>query len=406
MYRMSCFPERRSIAVIGGGPAGAFAASLLAAHHDVTLFDERLAWEKPCGGGLTAKALAQYPFLRDNLRPKKVVTKAEMSMRGGPSVQFALRDSIIIYSREVLNQLLLDRAVDAGARVVRERITAVQSLAHRDAPSAAADVTSPTAGWRLRGTNSEYRFDFVVLAAGARNPFTAFGLPQAQSDTSMTLGYFVPGAREVMEIEFQNDLEGYLWIFPRDTHSSVGICGTLLREPSSKMKERLHDYMHRKGLSTDGAKFYSHRLPALRTESLHTLKPAGEGWAAVGDAAGFVDPITGEGLYYALRSAELFASCFNEGSLADYPKLLRKDFIHDLELGARIAGRFYNGKFLGGAVTTRMIQFAARSATFAALIQDLFAGSQGYIGLKRRLMRNLNRTLAEIAASFFLPQKR
>ena len=105
------------IAVIGGGPAGAFSASLLAgAGHEVTLFDERLAWEKPCGGGLTSKALDRYPFLRDNAYAKKVVRQVEMSVRGGPSVCFELRDPICIYSRQTLNQLLLDRATAAGVR--------------------------------------------------------------------------------------------------------------------------------------------------------------------------------------------------------------------------------------------------------------------------------------------------
>lgn len=388
---MSAASGATRIAVVGGGPSGAMAAALLAGGgHNVTLFDEKLAWEKPCGGGLTGKALEQYPFLRDNPYPKKVVRHAEMSIAGGPSVRFELREPILIYARQTLNQLLLDRATAAGVRVVQERITAIED----------ADA------WTLRGTQARYTADFLVLAAGARNPFSAFHLPQAQADTSMTLGYFVPGARDVMEIEFQHDLEGYLWIFPRDTHSSVGICGTLLRETSSRMKERLHDYMRRKSLDTAGARFYSHRLPALRRESLHSVCPAGPRWAAVGDAAGFVDPITGEGLYYALRSAELLAECYSAGRVADYPKLLRKDFLHDLELGARIAGRFYHGKFLGGAVTTRMVQFAARSATFAALIQDLFAGSQGYLGLKQRLLKQLNRTLGEIAASFFLPAKK
>ncbi len=380
------------LAIIGGGPAGAFAAERLAASgREVTLFDERLAWEKPCGGGLTAKALDRYPFLRDNNYDKKLVTAAEMSMLDGPSVQFALREPICIYSRKTLNQMMLDRAAAAGSRILQERITGIERQSD---------------GWQLSGTHRNYAAEFVVLAAGARNPFIEFELPQSKDDTSMTLGYFVPGAREVMEIEFQPDLEGYLWVFPRDTHAGVGICGALLRETSQRMKERLHDYMRRKKLSTDGARFYSHRLPALRRESLHTLKPAGENWAAIGDAAGLVDPITGEGLYYALRSAELLSDCILQGSLADYPKLLRRDFLHDLELGARIADRFYHGKFLGGAVTTRMIQFAARSGTFATLVQDLFAGTQGYLGLKQRLMKNLNRTLGEIAISFFHPAKR
>jgi len=54
------------IAIIGGGPAGSSAAALLAgAGRDVILFDEKLAWEKPCGGGITDKELVQYEYLRD-----------------------------------------------------------------------------------------------------------------------------------------------------------------------------------------------------------------------------------------------------------------------------------------------------------------------------------------------------
>ena len=64
------------VAVLGGGPSGAFAAERLAAAGVQTvLIDEKLAWEKPCGGGLTYKAYHQYPFLIDNDTPKKVVSQ-------------------------------------------------------------------------------------------------------------------------------------------------------------------------------------------------------------------------------------------------------------------------------------------------------------------------------------------
>jgi Dehydrogenases (flavoproteins) len=67
------FPVRRNEAGrrTGGGPAGAFTAErLAAAGFDTILVDEKLAWEKPCGGGLTYKAYSQYPFLIDNPRRK------------------------------------------------------------------------------------------------------------------------------------------------------------------------------------------------------------------------------------------------------------------------------------------------------------------------------------------------
>jgi flavin-dependent dehydrogenase len=132
---------------------------------------------------------------------------------------------------------------------------------------------------------------------------------------------------------------------------------------------------------------------------------AGDGWMAVGDAAGLVDPITGEGLYYAIRSADLAAQTI----LADaapaeqtsvYRKALRRDFAADLEFGSRLAKRVFLGRFLLGSVPARMVQFTRRSPRFAAIIQDLFAGKQPYLGLKRRLLRNLNGSLYEIGMSF------
>ena len=65
--------------------------------------------------------------------------------------------------------------------------------------------------------------------------------------------------------------------------------------------------------------------------------------------------------------------------------------------------RFYRGKFLGGAVSTRMIQFARRSETFRALLRDVFSGAQSYASLKRRLWAQLGLTLTETLASFLRP---
>jgi flavin-dependent dehydrogenase len=145
-------------------------------------------------------------------------------------------------------------------------------------------------------------------------------------------------------------------------------------------------------------------LPCLGTPAWKKNRVAGDGWMAVGDAAGLVDPITGEGLYYALRSADLAARTLLSEIPAKaeqaYRRLLRRDFAADLEFGSRIATRVFRGRFLFGDVPSRMVQFTRRSQRFNAVMQDLFAGTQNYIGLKRRLMQNLNGTLFEIAMSF------
>jgi hypothetical protein len=89
---------------------------------------------------------------------------------------------------------------------------------------------------------------------------------------------------------------------------------------------------------------------------------------------------------------------------AEYPAWVRKAFSADLEFATRIARRFYRGRFLGGAVATRMIQFIERSPTFRALMADIFGGAQDYCTLKRRLWAQCGTTLAEVVGSLIKNQ--
>ena len=109
----------KEISIVGGGPAGSLCGERLAtAGFKVTIYDERMTWEKPCGGGLTYKAIEAYPFLLDSPQPKRIVRKAELISSGGHRAQFEMNRPIVIYARKVLNQLLLDRAIAAGCTAV------------------------------------------------------------------------------------------------------------------------------------------------------------------------------------------------------------------------------------------------------------------------------------------------
>ena len=242
-----------------------------------------------------------------------------------------------------------------------------------------------------------------MVATGARNPLRDVGTQLKPEDTMSALGYYVPGDQARIDIQFLPRLEGYIWVFPRCGHLSVGICGK--GEPAGSLRKRLEQYMAERGISWKGAAFYSHLLPSLETASWKSNRVAGEGWMAVGDAAGLVDPITGEGLYYAIRSADLAAQALLSDAgepaecTASYRRLLRRDFAADLEFGSRLAKRVFLGRFLFGSVPSRMVQFTRRSPRFSAIMQDLFAGKQPYLGLKRRLLRNLNGSLYDIGMS-------
>jgi flavin-dependent dehydrogenase len=264
------------------------------------------------------------------------------------------------------------------------------------------DVTGERA--TLAIADSRVEADFVVVAAGARNSLLPDTVPLARRDLEMTLGYFVPAQAEGISVKFLSHFEGYLWSFPRCDHLSVGICGSMSKHTSQELRRNLHAFMESEKISRDGARFYSHVLPSPQKQTLSSRRVVGRNWALVGDAAAWVDPITGEGLYYALRSGELLAESLIARKVAEYPARIRKAFSTDLEFATRIARRFYGGHFLGGAVATRMIQFIERSPTFRSLMADVFAGSQDYCGLKRRLWAQCGTTLTEVVGSLMKSQ--
>jgi flavin-dependent dehydrogenase len=222
----------------------------------------------------------------------------------------------------------------------------------------------------------------------------------------LALGYYVEAQQEHIDIQFLPHLEGYIWIFPRCGHLSVGICGKGV--PAQELRARLEGFMQERALSPKGSRFYAHVLPSLGASGWRDNRVSGQGWLAVGDAGGLVDPITGEGLYYAMRSADLASQVVLDDAHAPsekpcaYRALLTRDFAADLAFGAMIARRVFHGRFLLGTVPQRAVQFLRRSPSFYDLMQDLVAGSQTYLGLKSRFMRNLQGTLLDTFFHFVL----
>jgi flavin-dependent dehydrogenase len=377
---------KHDVIIIGAGPSGSLAAATLSrAGRNVLLLDEKLAWEKPCGGGITHKALVQYPFLRDAQIERNWVEQCELVSPAGRRVQFHLDQPIAIFSRRVLNGLVLDRTQQAGAQVVQSRVSG---------------IAGRPGGWRLQTTSGELRAAYLILATGARNPFRGqFSRPFAAGDLMATAGYLIRGSCPCMQIQFLAGLHGYFWIFPRADHFSAGICGKMNGKSTAELRTLMEECVSAAGLASSSAKFYAHVLPALSLTTLRQAAVSGDGWAIIGDAAGFTDPITGEGLYYALRSADLRSRAILADRPEAYPQLLRDDFLRELEMAARVADRFFTGHWMGEAVTERMVQFTAHSPRFRQLMCDMFSGTQGYLKLRARCYRILPFMVAESAVS-------
>jgi flavin-dependent dehydrogenase len=375
------------VAIVGAGPAGALLGYHLARDGaEVTVFDASHPREKPCGGGLTGKALALLPQApADDPLPVRWVDACRFESGAGRSVELGLGQPVAVGARRDVDAWILRRAVEAGAVHVAERVVAVD----------------PDRGGLRTAAGRVVAFDVIVGADGAGSLVRrTFLSPTPPSRLTMAAGWFAPGVSP-MVVRFTPGLAGYLWLFPRPDHVGVGICAPLGTVPTRTLLGRLEAEVARTfpAFTDLDTERYAHTIPSPSADPHSILELAGERWALVGDAAALADPITGEGIYYALRSAQVLADTLRaRGSPARYPEAALEDFGRDLLKAAAIKDRFYAPGF-----AARMIDFSARSRAVRDVLADLVLGRQGYVGLKRRLLRAGPRFLWETALSRFRP---
>ncbi len=363
---MSLRSEDR-VAVVGGGPAGATAAHRLAARGlRVTLFEAREDGEKPCGGGIPTRAVEEFPELADPALPRRIVRSIRIHAPSGRTARVDLPAGIHMFTRRVLDARLRRCAAEAGAEIVARRVRAVRP----DGPR-----------WRVVTDDGEAgSFDVVIGADGVRSVVRrAAGPPWTERELTIALYAYVPATgRDDMILKFFGDFDGYLWVFPRTDHVSIGICA----RHRTVDPQRLRDEMFR---------FVEHHYPEGRFDDRQVkgyfipsaVRPPvsrrGPGWALVGDAAGLTDPITREGIAHAMRSAAHLAHDLAGGRPARTPRVP-----HDLLRAHRIGRAFFRHAFLES-----LARLASGSAAIRDILADLFEGRQTYAGLKARLLLNM-----------------
>lgn len=362
------------IAVVGGGPAGATCARLLAAGGAaVSLFEARPAAEKPCGGGVPSHALGEFPELTDPALGRRVVRRVVVHSPSGRTVAVPLDGGVHIFKRCEMDSLLRRRAVAAGASLAVAKVLSVRRL---DGGRWEARTDQGPAG----------PFDGLVGADGVRGVVRRT-LVGRHEDGHLTLGVYayVPGVPiDDLILKFFGDFDGYAWIFPRTDHVSVGICAGHRRVGAAQLETRLRLFVERHypeaAFPPESVRGYF--IPAdpdpARVPGDGAPGPGGGGWALVGDAGGFVDPVTREGIAHAMRSAVAVARGLGERGYLRTPTLPG-----DLAWAHRHAAGFYRRQFLEWMART-----ASASPAIRGVLADLFTGRQPYGTLKRRLLLN------------------
>lgn len=398
------------VLIVGAGPAGSFAAELLAQRgKHVALFDGRPEGEpKACGGGVTAKALKAWPQLLNAVG--RTVEELDLYSPSGKRLHLQLDEPFAIYSRVAFDTYLRERARAAGANVIAAKISG-------------RGIQQSSRGWTLKDGNGQTWIGKMLVGADGAGSSIARMLagPLPASEMEVAFGYRAPlpeNGEAPTVVAFLPGWVGYAWAFPRLDHISFGIATTQDAFVHKPLDDLLWDFMvgyyrqredpkaklwaarkvdqerdqRIRSKLTIAAERYAARIPGLNDKTWDTRKVAGNEWALIGDAAGFADPVTGEGIYYALRSAELFAESYLKDEAASYEQSWRSNFGAELKRAAQMRRRFY-GNFWGAPFTERMIEFARGHRGIKRVLGDLVAGEQGYTDLKKKLARSAIRPL-------------
>ncbi len=362
------------IGIVGAGISGCYLAMLLCREgREIILFDPKGPWEKPCGGGITARSFEAFPILDAFRESCRTVHHMRMVAPTGQSSRVPFTAPVRIASRESLGSYLLDQATDAGAALVPERV---------------GNVIPNHGGWRVFAGDQEYAFDFVVGADGAQSTLrrTLFK-PFAGADVTVSVGYWMPGGFEdELVIGFLEGISGYIWIFPRVGHLSVGIGARMGEASGQALFARLDTFLaqHVPDITTRERARFGALIPSLTREGLASNCPGGSNWALIGDAAGWVDPVTGEGIYYAFRSAELLSAALREERPETYETSCRLEFVPELSKAASYVETFFDPR-----VSARLVALSGENAAVRVLLADLIAGAQRYGTLKQELLKTI-----------------
>ncbi len=386
------------VVIVGMGPAGASAAAALSRGGiDVLAFDkEPHPRYKVCGGGLSARI--------DQLLDPGFRSVIEQTVNG---VQFVYRgqDPLLIESsrpiaymvmRDRFDHFLVQQAIQAGTEI--------------RTGEGVIEVTQDSDGVEIVTGERRYRAKLVIGADGAnslvaRQLFpnrSLYRAPALESEVGLGNGRHYPSATTIL-VDVGAARQGYGWIFPKRENLSVGV-GEFCRKSTSLRTTFDRFVKEERGLTGwTVPRPVGHPIPAY-SDSGGGPDAGGNSQfvngraALIGDAGHLVDPLFGEGIYYAVRSGQLIARAILENrhdyreSLVAYEATLERDILPEFRITARIARVIYAFPRLGFRLLRRY-QDVVQS--YFEVLQGRTTAAQFLPDAKKRLKASVNDLLLE-----------
>jgi geranylgeranyl reductase family protein len=357
--------------IAGAGPAGSTAARLLARQGARVLLLDRARFprDKPCGGGVTVRAASEAGI---DLSPviERTVTEVRVSFRLGSSFTRSSPEALsYMTQRRLLDQYLAQQAAAAGADF-------------RDG-LAVREIELDNSGVVVRANGDVFRARTLVGADGANGAVSrALGLEPA-GDAAVALEGNIPAEddawAQAIALDFGGIPGGYGWLFPKGDHLNVGVGGWRWVGPS--LRERLVALCRFLGL--DDTKLFGlrgHHLPLRAPGAPLVRGPA----LLAGDAAGLVDPLSGEGIDAAFASGRLAAEAAGRylagetPDLSSYETAVERELMADIEVSRKLQAVFQR-------VPRPCVALMRRSDRFWRVLCSFVRGESSYTGLRRRL---------------------
>jgi len=370
--------EPADIGIVGAGPAGARAAELLASSgRRVVVLDPKAPWEKPCGGGLTPPAFDAMPELEE-LKPLARRTRSvRVESQLGRGFVITLERPIWMVSRRTLGEWQLRRALAAGAVHLPMKVDRIER----------AECGN---GWRLYTQAGDIHVRILVGADGAASLVRRVAAPGFKIELEPTRVAYPRGPGPTPDtalLRFYDDVAGYLWDFPRPDHRSVGIVVPQDTWRRPRLDLEIDGYRTHAGCPDEEA--VDRAGAVIGTAQFghgNYSRVAGPDFALIGDAAGFADPLTGEGIQNALHSAGLLAEGISKGGPAVYADLARQAFEREFR-SARLVRRCLLESGLGMKILRRGFEHRVSWAFVAACVNELNDRRGGLGGLLGRWIR-------------------